>query len=732
MNRREFIKLSALLGAAGSAPWLLQACARTPGLSDLATAAPATTTPTVCNICFWACAGFVHQRDGVPWKIIGHPGDLHCEGRLCTRGTGGLGAYTDPDRLTTPLMRVERNGEQTFEPVSWDEALDFIAGRMREIRDAHGADRIASFSHGSGGEYFRHLLRAFGSDADAHPSYAQCRGPREAGFELTFGEGIGSPDRTDMANSRCIVLIGSHLGENLHNAQVQTFIQAIDRGATVIVVDPRFSVAAGKAHHWLPIQPGTDIALLLAWMNVIVTEGLYDVDYVQRHAYGFDSLAEHVRQFTPEWAYPETGIEPAVIRGTARAMAAAAPATVVHPGRHVTWYGDDTQRSRAIAILAALLGSWGRQGGFYIPDKVPVPSFPAPDYPEPKSTWRDVTKDKYPLAHDAVTNVLIEASQGEDAHYKAWFVYGTNLPITMPGARDMLKSAVEQLDLVVVVDVQPAEITGYADVILPECSYLERYDSLRNSPEREPSLALRMPAFDPVGDSKPAWWMAKQLAERLELGAYFPYEDYTEVLDWQLKQVGSSLEEMQKIGVKRFPRRQPLYFAAGETAAFRTPSGKIELYSHTLADHGHDPLPRYTRPQPVPDGFLRLNYGRVPAHTFGRTINNPYLYELMPENLVWVNPAVAADHGLEGGQYVRLKNQDGVVSGPVRVRITERIRPDSVYLPHGYGHNANKLSLAHGRGADDSSLMTNVPIDPIMGGTGMRANFVTFVKEETA
>jgi thiosulfate reductase/polysulfide reductase chain A len=602
---------------------------------------------------------------------------------------------------------------------------------MQGIADSVGPERMALLHHGAGGHHFLHLLRAFGSNSHAEPAFAQCRGPRDVGFKLTFGEPASSPERTDMANARCIVLLGSHIGENLHNAQVQTLAAAINKDATLITVDPRFSVPAGKSKHWLPIKPGTDIALLLGWMNVIIEEELYDKDYVERYTIGFEQLADHVRQYTPEWVFLETGIRPDIIRETAREMGKAAPATVVHPGRHAAWYGDDTQRSRAIAMLNALLGSWNRKGGFYIPEKVDMPSFPLPKYPEPSVQTDDAYPGKWPFASQGVTNGVIEASIGEDAFFKGWMVYGTNLPQTIPGVAAKLRAAADSLDLVVVIDTMPSEITGYADVILPECTYLERYDDVRNSGERHPSLALRMPAFEPRYESKPGWWIAKQLGERLGLRKYFPWEDYADKIDWELQQVGSSLKEMQEIGVKNFPRKRPLYFRHGEPARFFTPSRKIELYSKQLAAQGFDPMPVYTAPEPVPHGYYRLNYGRMPAHTFGKTTNNPLLFQLAPENQLWVNPLVANEHKLESGEYVRLASREGAVSSKIRVRVTERIGPDSVFMAHGFGHKSKRLRLTTGAGADDSELMTNVKIDPIMGGTGMRGNFVTFVKEQS-
>jgi thiosulfate reductase/polysulfide reductase chain A len=411
-------------------------------------------------------------------------------------------------------------------------------------------------------------------------------------------------------------------------------------------------------------------------------------------------------------------------------MAKAAPATVVHPGRHATWYGDDTQRSRAIAMLNALLGSWNRKGGFYMPESIKLPAYPLPAYPKPRYKTADAYPGKWPFASQGVTNGVIDASIGDDAFFKGWLVYGTNLPQTIPGVEQKLQQAADSLELVVVVETMPSEMTGYADVILPECTYLERYDELRNSGERAPSIALRMPAFEPKYESKPGWWMAKQLGHRLGLDEYFPWEDFSEKLDWQLRQVGSSLAEMQKIGVKNFPRKTPLYFREGERVRFRTPSRKIELYSQQLAEKGFDPMPVYTPPDRVPEGFYRLNYGRMPAHTFGKTTNNPLLFELAPENQLWVNPLVAGEWNLESGDYVRLGGTNGVVSNKVRVRVTERIGPDSVFMAHGFGHKSKRLRLTGGVGASDGDLMDNIKVDPIMGGTGMRASFVTFVREQ--
>jgi len=694
-------------------------------------------TPTYCEICFWKCAGWVYKNDKSEiWKITGNQEDLNSNGRFCPRGTGGVGMYYDEDRLKTPLIRTEERGKQKFREATWDEAFDYIAEKMKGIAKEHGPECIALFTHGSGGTYFGDLLKAFGSTSIAAPSYAQCRGPREVGFIATFGEEIGSPENTDIRDTKCLVLIGSHIGENMHNGQVQEMSDAIDKGAVIITVDPRFSTAAGKSKYWLPIKPATDLALLLSWIHVIIYEDLYDKKYVEQYTYGFDALKEHVKTMTPEWAYGITTIDPNVIRKTAREMAYASPAVIVHPGRHVTWYGDDTQRTRAIAILNAILGSWGRRGGFFRSDSVAVPAFPHPPFPEPKRTWRDAFPDKYRLADLALASGICEAtipSATRDCNFQAWIVNGTNLIETLPNQKQTIE-AIQNLQLLVAIDTMPMEITGWADVVLPECTYLERYDSIRTGPHRKPQIALRMPASEPLYNTKPAWWMAKELSKKLGLEDYFNWNSFEESLDWQLKQVGTSLEEMQRLGVKTFERTaDDLYYAENEAVEFATNTGKIELFSTAFEAEGFDPLPKYTPHEDPPEGYYRLIYGRAPMHTFSRTSNNPNLTDLMDENTVWINPKVAIEWELKNDQYIWLKNQDGIESEfPIKVRITERIRWDSVYMVHGFGHADKRLRRCYGKGASDARLITKVHIDPIMGGTGMRGNFVTFLTEKPA
>ncbi|NOZ02678.1 MAG: molybdopterin-dependent oxidoreductase [Deltaproteobacteria bacterium] len=731
LNRRQFIQIGG--AAAGGLAAGVGLSTKWYGLDPDEVADPGTdgdrVVPSFCEMCFWKCGILAHVKNGRVTKITGNPAHPLSRGHLCPRGTGGIGLLYDPDRLKRPLIRRNRGQMQEFEEVSWDAALDLVAEKMLKIREKYGPEAMALYSHGYGGSWFKHLLHAYGSDNIAAPSYAQCRGPREVAFHLTFGRMVGSPENTDMENSRVITLIGSHLGENMHNTQVQDFTRAIERGAGLIVVDPRYSTAAGKARYWLPIKPGTDLALLLAWMNVIIGEGLYDHDYVEKYAFGFDRLKEHVRDRTPEWAFTRTSIPPETIVETARFMAGGRPASLIHPGRHTTWYGDDTQRLRAIAILNALLGSWGRKGGLTLPSKVKLPKYPYTKYPGQSKNPPDMPKGTvYPLANEILSQGLCMASIPGTAAYdlKAWLVYGTNLIASLPDP-DATRKALQALDFVAVVDVLPTEITGWADVVLPEATYLERCDEVHTPAYKEPFLAVRQPVVEPMYDSKPGWWIAKELAHRVGLDDYFPWKDSVEYAMYRVKHGGFDCEELKRTGVAR-GKHVPVFIDDGLEPVFDTPSGKIELYSQTLEKAGFDPMPEYTPPDEPPDGHFRLLYGRSPVHSFSRTTNNRFLCQVVSTNEVWVNAQAAREMGLRNGDMVRLINQDGVVSEPLALKATQRIRPDCVYMVHGFGHNSRLLKFAYKRGASDSRLMTRYKVDPIMGGTGMNVNFVRVEK----
>ena len=729
VSRRRFLQISSATLLAGTAAELDPIPRAAIAAGRPAAPGEVKTVPTFCEMCFWRCGGIAYVRDGKLWKFEGNPLDPQSRGRLCPRGTGAVGAVTDPDRLRTPLIRVGERGKEQWKSVTWGEALDVVAQKMQKIKAEHGAESLAVFNHGIGARFIVHVAKSYGAINIGAPSFAQCRGPRDIGYLLTYGTGLGSPEPTDIENTNCLVLVGSHLGENMHNSQVQEFAKAVERRIPIIVVDPRYSVAASKAKYWLPIKPGTDLALLLAWMNVLVTEGRYDAAFVAKYGHGFDKFAAEIAKYTPEWAAAETGIDAQMIRVTAREFSSHRPAALVHPGRRVNWYGDDTQRSRANALLNALLGNWGRKGGLFVQAGISVPSYPLPKYPKSDQPMADNPNgERYPFADEAVTTGIRDATlSGKPYPIKGWIVYSTNLMNALPNEAETLK-AIQALDLLVVIDTMPSEIAGYADVVLPENVFLERYDELLVGWGRRGWVSLRQPVVEAPAEQKPGWWIAKELAGRLGIPECMPFKDMREYLAHRVEKGGFSFAKLESDGVI-MGGKEPNTVEEGLELSFDTPSGKVEFWSDQLAKKGFDPVPKYTRHAEAPAGYFRLITGRAPVHTFSRTQSNPLLTGLMRENEIWVNAATAAQLGLKSGQYVKLKNQDGVETNRIKVKATQRIRPDTVYMVYGFGQRNSMASSAYQRGASAAQINTKYATDPLMGGTSIHANFVTLVKE---
>ncbi|ASQ91793.1 formate dehydrogenase [Prosthecochloris sp. GSB1] len=730
LNRRDFIKISSLF-LAGSAAMSTQIGRTLSGNGDaLADDGRERVVHSFCEHCFWRCGIAAHVRDGKIYKITGSEHHPLSNGRLCPRGTGGIGQIYDPDRLAHPLIREKKGGKASYRKASWDEAITYTAEKLYKIKEAYGPQAIAMLHHGFGYTFFKEMFKAFGVNKFAKPSYDFCCGPSHQAFLFTYGHEIGTPEGIDIINSKYILFFGTHYGENMHNTAVQEIAEGIRRGLKIVVFDPRFSTLAGKAEKWLPIKPGTDIAMMQALMNVLITENLYDKQFVAENTVGFDELRAEVERMTPEKAAEITDIPAEDIREIARNFARYAPAAAVHPGRRTQWYADGAQRSRAIAILNALAGNYKMPGGMVKYEKYKIPKGAPHHYPEyEKEVW-----SKYPLFTDIKPENTMGSheviQQAIDGELKALFVYGVNVPETITMGRKTALKALGNVDFLAVVDTLPMEVTGYADIVLPECTYLERYDELDGGrPYRTPFVALRQPVVEPMFDSKPGNQIARMLADKL--GVHALEDDVETYLDKKLKRAGSSLEEVRKTGVL-LGKPTDLYRKTGEKLTFETPSGKIEIASSKFRDAGFDAVPRYTKHPDAPEGFYRVLTGRKPMLTFGRTANNRFLNELPTarENEIWVNPQVAAKHQLSHGEQVHLKNQAGVVSEfPIKVKVTERIRQDAVYMVHGYGHYFKKLKWAYGKGASHNQLISNYDIDTSTGAVGFENNFVTFIKE---
>ncbi len=291
--------------------------------------------------------------------------------------------------------------------------------------------------------------------------------------------------------------------------------------------------------------------------------------------------------------------------------------------------------------------------------------------------------------------------------------------------------AFNKADFIFATDVLPTESILYADIVLPETTFLERYDMLESwVSDNQSVIASRFPVVAPHFESRDPYWIVQQLSRQIGKGRMFGHSGVEEFLDFQLRQVDSSLQELSKNnGFIRLPDLEDNNGVDWERRSFPTSSGKIEAASMYFQKHGWSPMPTYEPIDSPPSGFFRLLYGRSPVHSLTQTCNNTWLNHESPENEIWVNDTVAKAMGLADGENIILENQDGIRSiTAIRVKVTPGIRQDCVYVAHGYGARSSLLSQGFNRGVSDTYLMTRSKKDPISGVRGMRTNFVRFRK----
>jgi len=665
-------------------------------------------------MCVWRCGLQARVRDGKLFKLEGNPYHPHSLGKLCPRGQAGLETVYDPDRLKFPLIRADARGSGRFRRATWDEALDFVAQQMLAIKEKYGPEAmIFSTTHNLLQPVFETLLKAYGS-----PNYGTqrslCFNAMVVAHLLTYG--IEEPGR-DYNGVKYIILTGRNLMEAISNSETQQLMAAIHDGAHVVMLDPRFTKTAARSAEWLPIKPGTDLAFHLALLHEIIYNDLYDREFVGKYTVGFDQLKAGVKDYTPEWAEKRCEIPAATIARIAREFAAAAPKAFAHPGWRTSNFINSFQTERAIAILNALIGNWGKPGGLkpVAPEGTGLASLPLPPFPRIQAMRLDGVPWKYPLVplklgvfQEIRDNILT----GKPYLAHGWFVYRQNPVDSIPDRRKTLE-ALAKLDFVVTIDVIPNDTAWFSDVILPEASYLERYDPLT---VLDGTVYIRQPVVPPVGESKSGLWIFKQLGERLGLGDYFPYEDEEDYLRQQLAELPITLEELAYRGFHKLPDAED-----PTELTFNTPSGKIELASGVLEKSDFATIPQWEEPPEPPEGQFYLLTGKVAYHTQFATQNNRYLHELYPDNVLWINAQAAAKLHIKDGDRVLVESEVGKV--PLTAFVTEGIRPDCVYTTQGFGKFSKGLRTAYRSGGSDSDLHMTFT-DPISGSQALSQTFV--------
>ncbi|MBU0942973.1 MAG: molybdopterin-dependent oxidoreductase [Proteobacteria bacterium] len=733
LTRRKFLQTASL--AAASVPLSKVVSASTgvtkAPLDAKGTNGDQTVVGGICEMCFWRCQLVGKVRDGRLMKLEGNPKSIDNGTSICARGNAGVKLLYDIDRLKYPMKNVGERGAPKWKRISWQEALDECGSKLKSTVDQYGAQGICVFPHGSSAKYPMHYFeRAVGTHNVSEASFFQCRGIRDAAYVATIGKAPG--EKIDMPNTKVLFFIGDHLGENIHVSHIKAYIQGLQNGAKLIVADPRFSASAAKADIWVQIKPGTDTAYILAIANYLVKNNKYDKAFVEDHTEGFEEFAAAISEWTLEKAAKECDIPAEQIKEVAEMLATNAPHVAIHPGRHVSWYGNDFQRQRALACLTGILGAYFVKGG-WVPAKGPKvkgTSWAKEDHGHKYDLNFDHEEDEkvYAFNPPGTPTELIRdcAISGKPYPIKSCVVWGQNPLQTIPG-QEKMKDLFRAMDFVMCVDVMPTDVTMWADILLPESSYLERFDYIKTgtqwdfSKEHQQYISARMPFIPAMFERKDQIYITNEIAKRMGHEAKIPVKTIEEMVEKDLASVDLSIEKLKAAdGIHIQPGKDPYGVPEDFT---------VLLYNEDIEDAGHPGVPTYKPVDQPPKGFARLLYGRAPVHTFNRSQNNVWLHNAMPDNPVWVNDQVAANLGLIDGDVVGLVNSDGVKAlTTTTVKVTPGIRKDCVYMYHGYGSANPLLTIGVGAGVDDQSLITKLAIDPETGCNGMRNNFVKLIK----
>lgn len=743
LSRRSFLKLTGVSSVAIGAGFNaiaspLHAKKYSKTMDKLMKYEIGTKTPNFCEMCFWNCGVDVYCVNGKLKKLEGNKLNPNNFGTLCAKGNAGIESTYDPDRLKFPLLRVGKRGEGKWKKISWEEAYDYVYQKLNPIIEEYGAKSIAGFAHGTGEHYFRTLINALGSPNITIPAFSECRGSRAIAYSLTFGGGgIGGHEYYDMKNTKYMIMFGRNMAGAIQVREARDFIEGISRGAKLVYVDPRLSESGVKAHKWLQIKPGCDLALSLGLIHVIIRDNLADMEFVRKYCYGYNELKEHVKQYTPKWAENACGIDAKVIEEVAWEFAKYAPHVLAIPARRISRYANDTQSARAIAILNALMGNFGVVGGTWINSKFPL-NLPEHEKPpainEPRADGAGTTFPHSPTNLGLANGVYKATLSDKPYPIKAWLVYDAN-PIahTAAGNSEILK-CIEKLDFLMVIDTQMNDTAFFADLVLPESTYLERDDAPYIQKDAYPFIALRKAAIKPLYDTKHIFDMCQGIAKRFDFEEYFeisPQDSIDELYQSLDKHQQRKLDED---GVLIYEDAMPFLHSSSLPLSFPTKTGKVQLYVPQLEEMYKEfgdtcaPLPTFVPPKMPKDGEFRLLFGRGPAHAHSRTQNNWILMELEGDSPIWIHPDDAKSLSLDKNDKVIMTNTiTNFKSTPQNIKITKRILKGNVFIHHGFGHISKAWSVGYQKGVSDAFFCSN-DIDPVSGCSGLNNGFVKLEK----
>ena len=784
-SRRDFLKTTAAVAgsvaAVGGLKSLLnpKTALASSFSGDFTTAAEEKIVPGVCSLCPSGCGVLARVADGNVVKLEGNPMHPINLGALCPKGQAAPELLYNPDRLTGPMKRKGERGSGEWEPITWDEAIQTVATKLNDLRDAGHPEQAALMygqTRGQMRSFFERLMDAVGSpNAVSHESLNVAAA--KLGMYLT--QGIYDLPAYDLENSNYVLSFGASLLEAGRTPQrtVAGFAYLRRGRATrgkVVVIDPRQGVTGAKADEWIPIIPGTDAALALGMANVIIRSNLVDSDFIHNYAFGFEDFSDSkgktrkgfksfvLENYDPVRVEQITGIPATTISRLAGEFATNGPAVAILPGKGGLLNGSfgGVYAAMAVHILNALVGSIEKTGGvmtqrYYAPvawDDLPRDSVAANGR---KAARVDGAGTQFPLARHAYQAVADNILAGYPL--EALFLYDANPVFETPGGSRFI-DAFAKIPFIVSFSSFVDETASYADLLLPEPTFLERWQDDAIEGLGHPGVGLRQPVIDPIHNTMntPDFFIQVAKAMGGPVAEAFPWESYEDVLKFRLSEIGADCELLKELGVwlqpgYRFARRGSKTWVekvVGRDRQNAPRDGYFDFYSRelfaALGDMKKDELlavgisqsgdaanlPHY---EPIPENETdyRLMLNVVTLMSLGpvsAAANMPTLQEIsgMTVGETWdswleMNPETAHELGLHDKDLVWIESPYG--KAKTKLRYVKGVRPDVVNLPYNQGHTAIGR-WAKDRGVNGLDLL-NPMSEPL---SGLAAFTNTYVK----
>jgi anaerobic selenocysteine-containing dehydrogenase len=679
-----------------------------------------------CRMCHGGCGVLVYTKGGKVVKIAGDPDCPINHGTLCSKGIASPQLVYHPERLRHPLRRKGPKASGRWERISWDEALDSLAGRILNYKKNFGAESIV-MGYGTGRENeaviyrFANLLGTPNVLTAGH----FCYGPRIATGIIT----CGSNPIVDYENHpKCIMVWGNNLViSNPDCYKGESFSRSLEKGARLIAVDPRFTRIAARADIWLQLRPGTDTALALGMLNVIVEEKLYDKEFVENYVHGWQPFVERVGEYPPDRVESITWVSREKIIKAARMFATTKPAAIQW-GVAIEQQITCADNNRALMALMGVTGNIDAPGGqvlFKAPKIRNVGQFGAHKHLSSQQAKKRLGAERFRLAGNfAIINpkCVWDAILDENPYpVKMLFLISSNPVLTRANAKEVYR-ALEKVEFMAVSDFFLTPTAELADIVLPAATWLEM-DYIGDFWKRHGYLLPRRKVIQ-VEECRSDHEMLNDLAHRVGQGKYW-WDTFEGGLDYILEPMGMTWQEFKK---HDYVRGEVTYHKYKENG-FSTPTGKFELYSTQLAKWGYDPLPQYREPPESPYSTPEINKAypyilitgmRSPGffHTENRQV--PWLRELHREPVVEIHPETAVKEGIKQGDWVLIESARGRIRQ--RANLFAGIDPRVIGAQHAWWF-PEKTEPGHGWAESNVNILTDnsyPTCDPAMGATSVR------------